>query len=113
MRFSYDTKGCFALDSTCFATGEHIKFLVAILNSKFGNYLLQDSPKTGTGDWLISVQAVEPIRIPVPKARAEQDFEELADKVLNGDSTKESEIDRKVYELYGLTDEEIKFIEKN
>ena len=47
LRFSFDDKGCMALDSTCFAVGNHIKYLVAILNSKFGNYLLQDAPKTG------------------------------------------------------------------
>lgn len=30
LRFSFDDKGCMALDSTCFAVGNHIKYLVAI-----------------------------------------------------------------------------------
>ena len=30
-----------------------------------GHYLLKDAPMTGTGDLLISVQAVEPIKIPI------------------------------------------------
>ena len=111
LRFSYDTKGCLALDSTCFATGGHIKYLVAILNSKFGNYLLQDSPKTGTGDLLISVQAVEPLKIPVPNEKTEKEICSLADFVLADDKTKEAEIDSLVYELYGLNEEEIAFIE--
>src|SRR5690606_7827281 len=67
LRFSFDDKGAFALDSTCFATGGiYIKYLVMILNSKFGKYLMKDSPKTGTGDLLISVQAIEPLQIPIP-----------------------------------------------
>ena len=112
LRFSYDTKECLVLDSTCFAVGKHIKFLVGILNSKFGNYLLQNSPKTGTGDLLISVQAIEPIRIPIPDNNAEYDFENLINKMLYENASLESEIDQKVYKLYGLSKEEIDFIER-
>ena len=113
LRFSYDTKGCFALDSTCFATGKHIKFLVAVLNSKFGNYLLQDSPKTGTGDLLISVQAVEPVKIPFPNNEIENEFEKLVDEKMDKkNSDIEKEINRRIYELYELTEEEINFIER-
>ena len=111
LRFSYDDKGCLGLDSTCFATGEHIKYLVTILNSKFGNYLLQDAPKTGTGDLLISVQAVEPIIVPIPNADLEREIENCFQRIINGDTTIEKQINRKVYELYGLSDEEIDFIE--
>ncbi|HAZ97404.1 MAG TPA: type II restriction endonuclease, partial [Treponema sp.] len=112
LRFSYDTKECLVLDSTCFAVGKHIKFLVGILNSKFGNYLLQNSPKTGTGDLLISVQAIEPIRIPIPDNNAEYDFENLINKMLYENASLESEIDQKVYKLYGLSKAEIDFIER-
>ena len=35
--------------------------LCCLLNSQMGNYLLKDSPKTGTGDLLVSVQAIEPV----------------------------------------------------
>lgn len=111
LRFSFDDNGCLALDSTCFATGKHIKFLVALLNSKFGNYLLKDAPKTGTGDLLISVQAVEPIKIPSPSAKDETIIEALLDRVIMNDYYAEKEIDEKVYELYGLNQEEIDFIE--
>lgn len=63
--FSYDEKGLFGLDSTCFATGNHIQYLCCVLNSSMGHYLLNGAPRTGTGDLLISVQAVEPVRVPV------------------------------------------------
>ena len=64
LRFSFDDEDYFPLDSTCIATGERVKFLAAVLNSKFGKYLLQDSPTTGMGDLIVSVQAIEPICVP-------------------------------------------------
>ena len=67
LRFSYDDKKVFGLDSTCIATGKHISYLCCVLNSDMGHYLLKDSPKTGTGDLLVSVQAMEPILIPFDK----------------------------------------------
>src|SRR5699024_1825473 len=72
LRFSYDGAGSMTLDSTCFATGKHIKFLVAILNSKMGHHMMKDAPQTGTGDLLISVQAIEPLKIPIPDENTEK-----------------------------------------
>jgi hypothetical protein len=106
LRFCYDENKHTVLDSTCFITGENLKYLIGILNSKLGNYMLQDSPKTGTGDLLISVQAVEPLKIPIPDAKTEQQIERLL-------QTKEYRvIDKLVYELYKLENEEIEFIER-
>lgn len=42
---------------------------------------MKDSPKTGTGDLLISVQAIEPLKI--PKITNEQPFNEKADLMLS------------------------------
>ena len=105
LRFCFENEGFVALDSTCFATGNHIKYLVAILNSKLGNYMLQDSPKTGTGDLLVSVQAIEPIRIPIPSIEIEQQIEKMLQE------QDYHRIDNFVYEIYGLSVEEIQFIE--
>lgn len=41
-----------------------------------GHYLLKDAPKTGTGDLLISVQAVEPIKVPIITKEQNSIFEE-------------------------------------
>jgi hypothetical protein len=66
--------------------------------------MMQDSPKTGTGDLLISVQAIEPLKVPIPNPETEQQIERLL-------QTKEyDEINRIVYELYNLTKDEIEFI---
>jgi hypothetical protein len=104
LRFCYD-ENHFVLDSTCFATGNHIKYLLGILNSKLGNYILQDAPKAGTGDLMISVQAIEPLKIPIPDIETEQKIEKLL-------QNKDYEaIDKLVYEIYGLDEDEIYVIE--
>ena len=115
LRFSYDENNYLALDSTCFATGKYIKFLVTVLNSKIGYYLLKDSPKTGTGDLLISVQAIEPIIVPFPSYEIEKQIEDLVDRLkdMNISKQTESEINRLMYALYELTEDEIEFIESN
>jgi len=114
IRFCYDEEGCFVLDSTCFATGTDIKYLVGILNSKVGNYMLKDSPRTGTGDLLISVQAIEPLRIPLATESTVELICKLVDKISIETSEKtelENKLDSLVYELYGFNKQETEFIE--
>jgi len=117
LRFSFDDQGSLALDSTCFATGMNTKFLLAMLNSKMGNYIMKDSPQTGTGDLLISVQAIEPLKIPIPDLKTEKLIENIIDIILSnikkgiGYSKLENEIDQIIYSLYNLTKDEIEFIE--
>lgn len=119
LRFCYDDTGSVVLDSTCFSSGPYSKYLTAVLNSKMGNYLLKDAPKTGTGDLLISVQALEPIAIPMPSNDERKPFEELLDEIIclkKADPAAdtlalETKIDRMVYELYGLTSVEIDVVE--
>ena len=112
LRFSFDNKGALGLDSTCFATGSHIPYLCCILNSIMGHYLLKDSPKTGTGDLLVSVQAIEPIMVPFDK-----DIEIILEKLLaqqveNYNDETEKKINHTVFELYGLSSEEISYVTK-
>lgn len=120
LRFQYDNIGALCLDSTCILTSnqEDIKYLLALMNTNISYYyLINNSPKTGTGDVITSVQAIEPLLIPKLTEKEQKPFIELVDKILakkelNQDtSTEEKEIDRLVYELYELTEEEIKYIE--
>jgi adenine-specific DNA-methyltransferase len=112
LRFSYDETGKMALDSTCFATGKHIKFLVAVLNSKMGHYLMKDAPQTGTGDLLISVQAIEPLKIPIPNESTEQVIEKAIDAILKKQSPiLEKELNQIIFSMYKLDKKEISFIE--
>ena len=107
LRFGYNDNGALGLDSTCFATGKQIEYLCCVLNSPMGHYLLKDSPKTGTGDLLISVQAVEPIKVPMINEVEDARFKNLFK------SQQEHEINRKVFELYNLSEVEITFIMDN
>ena len=114
LRFSYDNQGFFGLDSTCFATGNEIAFICCLLNSSMGHYLLNGAPRTGTGDLLISVQAVEPIKIPPISPTINNTCKVLIDKAIrNLDTSVEDEIDDLVFSLYGLTDEEKKYLIAN
>jgi hypothetical protein len=113
IRFGIDLKGCVTLDSTCFATGNHLKYIVGVLNSKLGNFMLQDSPKTGTGDLLISVQAIEPIKIPYPTFEHEKIISNIVDELVLNENNENvnKQLNQVVYTLYGLIKEEIEFIE--
>lgn len=110
LRFSYDDTGKLGLDSTCFATGKEIAYLCCVLNSPMGHFLLKDAPKTGTGDLLISVQAVEPIKI--PKLEDSSEYINLLQRYIAGDTAVEDEINNHIYALYDLSKEEIEYLEE-
>lgn len=117
MRFAYSDEELYCLDSTCIATGEKIKYLTAVLNSKAGLYqLFKTSPQTGTGDQIISVQALEPLLVHYPSDIIEEKFNRIVDIILflkkasypflNQASNEEisllfeSIVDQMVFELY-------------
>ena len=117
IRFCYDDSGLFCLDSTCFATGVHIKYLSAILNTYIGNYLFKDSPKTGTGDLLISVQAFDPIFVPIPTDEQEKTVNTILDNLLicteeEGRSILDEKLNDYVAEIYGFNAEEKSYIKE-
>ena len=107
LRFGYNEDGALGLDSTCFATGNNIEYLCGVLNSPMGHYILKASPKTGTGDLLISVQAVEPIKVPQISQAENDTFTYYLD------TNNEEEINRKVFKLYDLSNDEINYINEN
>lgn len=94
---------------------------MAFMNSKIGYKQLFDlCPKTGTGDVIVSVQAIKPLLVPsITSANRvlANKIEGLVDetisrkKVGRDSSATEAEIDRLVYQLYGLTEEEIAMVE--
>ena len=114
LRFCYNDNEALGLDSTCFATGENIEFICCVLNSPMGHYLLKDAPKTGTGDLLVSVQAIEPIQIPQVGLETNSEFKKLLESLIKTDSpSNEKEISRKVLKLYDLSLDEQSYIETN
>ena len=124
LRFAYSQHPVFCLDSTCIATGKNVKFLTAVLNSPVSHYqLFALAPKTGTGDLIVSVQALEPVHVP-PITEENQNLvveienkvDEIIDaKVADPDANTtdcEKDIDQLVYKLYDLRPEEIRIVEE-
>jgi hypothetical protein len=115
LRFAYDEKGYLGLDSTCIATGSHAKLITAYLNSLLGNYLLSFSPKTGTGDLIVSVQAIESILM--PKNASCMDTQTIEDIFSNTDYPRAlawhtDRFDEQLFEHFGLSSTERRYIKE-
>lgn len=90
-----------------------LRFLLGILNSKLINYLFA----TKFLNLAIKAEYVKQIRIPNASDKNKTQIENLVNQVLKGKqndcdtSALEQEIDSLVYQLYGLTEEEIQIVE--
>ena len=115
-RFAYDNSGIFCLNTTFFMSGEALKYLCAILNSTLVTWFVKNTALNsgmGTPRWIRG--SVE--RLPIPKLTAakQRPFVRLVDRVLEAKaadsdadtSELEREVDRLVYDLYGLTGQEV------
>ena len=119
-RFAYDESGTFCLNTTFFMTGESLKYLCAVLNSRIATWFVRNTALNsgmGTPRWIRG--SVE--RIPVPRLSPakQRPFICLVDHILEAKAADpdadtlalEAEIDRLVHGLYGLTEEEIAAVE--
>ena len=116
--FIYD-KGQYYIDKTGFILiSEDIKYILSILNSKlFGKIYRKyySSIELGLTGYQFNKFAFE--KFPIPIINEQEPFIKLVDIILtkkeNGENTDEEEkqIDMMVYNLYGLTEEEIEIIE--
>ena len=118
IRFSFSDNEVLSLDSTVIGIGKKMRYLTALLNSKLHiRELLLNSPKTGTGDVIISVQALTPLKVFLPDDKIAKPFEQLVDVILTKKEAKEDTteeerlIDLMVYKLYELSYEEVKVID--
>lgn len=114
LRFSYSDEEIYCLDSTCILTGEKIKFLTAMLNSHLCQYqLFENAPKTGMGDLIISVQALEPLQVYYPSHSEESTIVQLVDRIIELTKMKlstsflECKIDALIFQYLGFTEEEM------
>ena len=118
--FSYDPQGKYYCDvTTYFMTGNNLKYILAILNSKLFEYALLKIYLEG--DTFKSKNAIIQ-NFPIPPINKTTDrLVGLVDSIISAKqispsadiSALESEIDRIVYQLYGLTEEEIKIVEQS
>jgi hypothetical protein len=100
--------------------GVELEYILAILNSKLMNYFYQKTTlETGRAMAQTDIETVESLPIRLSGINQKKNIISLVDQILtlkkqNKDAdTKdlESQIDQLVYQLYGLTDEEIKIVE--
>ena len=120
-RFAYDNSGVYGEATTFLLTGECIKYLCAVLNSKLIRWFLEQvAPTSGMGTLRWKKVYVE--RLPIPRVTdpSQQLLRQLVDTILiakadnQRSDTKEveAEIDERVYQLYGLTPTEILTVER-
>jgi len=121
-KFAYDDLNYYAEATTFLMTGEKLKFLLSILNSKVSEWyfnLIGTTTGMGTNRW--KKYKIELLPIREPSANQENELEALVDKILlskkensQSDTTDlEAQIDQLVYQLYDLTPEEIAIIEES
>jgi len=115
--FAIDTDKNYLLNTSYFISGNHLKYLLAILNSKLINFSFLNFYQSGGIEGEITIQAIEKIPIPIIDTTTESKIEILVNKIIENknielDTTSlEAEIDQLVYQLYGLSEEEIKIVE--
>ncbi len=114
--FTYDDQNHYLLNSAYLITGENLKYLLGILNSKLLDfYFFQISPQIAGGRRRYTKQYVEQLPIIEPTSAQSTPIIDLVEKILSAKkedptaSTEawEQEIDVLVYKLYGLSYEEV------
>ncbi len=119
-KFVYDDSNYYAEATTFIMTGEKLKYLLAILNSKVSEwYFKKIGTTTGMGTNRWKKYKIELLPIKVTSNKNELAVETLVNQILVAKqanpmadtSTQEEAIDKLVYKLYNLTPEEIKIIE--
>ena len=121
-RFAYSITEEYCNDKGFIMTGESLKYLCAILNSSIVTWLMKSMALT-TGMGLLQWKKFAVERIPIPKVSVskQRPFIRLVDEILKAKSANpnadtrylEWDIDRLVYDLYGLTEEEDTAIERS
>ena len=118
-RFAYDNSGIYGEATTFILTGKDIKYMCALLNSMLIRWFLQQvAPTSGMGTFRWKKVYVETIPIPQISAAEQRPFIALVDRILQAKASDpqadtmglEEEIDLLVYDLYGLTGEEVSTI---
>jgi len=119
-RFGYDNSQLFTDKTAFIGVGQRIKYLLAVLNSSIGRWLIQEYvTKLDTGGYMMQKTFLDKIPIYFPTDNEEKPFIVIVDKILEAKSKDpqantielEKEIDEMVYKLYELTYEEVKVVD--
>ena len=111
-KFYFDSDGQFTPLNTVFLmTGEKLLYLIAFLNSPISKYYFSNNIATssgvGTTRWL--KYTIETLPIPRPNNQIQKEIEEL---VLSNSESSLKRVEKYLYDLYGLTEEEAAFVSR-
>lgn len=119
-QFYYDEEEFYPEATVFFITGKNLKYLTALLNSNPVTYFFRKFyAGGGLAGYRYKKAFLENLPIPKPACIKQLEVADIADEIIEAkkkgpdvDTSKlESEIDKLVYRLYGLTDDEIAIIE--
>ena len=120
--FAYDIKGAFINDKIFIITGEKIKYLLGILNSKLFKYTYKDHfPELLGGTRELRKIFMETVQIKEANNDIYAKIVKIVEEIIamkqshfiSESVNLEKEIDQLVYQLYGLTQEEIEIVESS
>ena len=99
--------------TTFLMTGNNLKFLLAILNSKLGEWSFnQIGTRTGMGTNRWKKYTLESLSVKIPTYDELKLIELLVDHVIHEPNQENiASLDNAIYKLYQLSDDEIDFIE--
>ena len=114
-KFAFDLSGYYPEATSFFMTGNHLKYLLGILNSKLGEWLFnQIGTTTGVGTNRWKKYTLEMLLVKVPNQLEEAGITILIDKIIcNMNSSHINEIEELntlIYSLYDLSEDEIDYI---
>lgn len=116
-RFAHDDQEMFCVNSAYMLTGNNLKYLCAVLNSTLITWFMKNSALNsgmGTTRWIRFT--VDRIPIPTIDVNSQQPFIRTVDAIHDALRTGsiitslEADLDELVYELYGLTTDEIQAV---
>ena len=109
--FALDSQDKFFVNNKCYLmTGNRLEYLVCFLNSRLSEYLFSKIGTTtgvGTAQW--SKFTIEQLYVPLVTKDQENEFLFLLSE-LNTSQITEAAINQRIYEICGLTAEEVAFI---
>jgi len=120
--FSYLPSGLYILDSTFMFTGNNLKYLLALLNSKLCGWWTKISAATlGEGNYGAKIYIENTPLAPINKNNQKivNEIEFFINKILSVENNDvnlimkyQNQIDQLVYKIYDLSEEEIKNLQK-
>ncbi len=114
LNFAYDDQGFYSNNKVFILTGEQIEWLTCFFNSKLWAYCFKDNfPELLGGTRELRKVFMEEIKVNKVDEGILETCKSYIQKIKDGDNTILAQIDQLVYELYGLTEEEIAIIENS